>query len=194
MSCAAVADMRIPLLAAFIICLIAGAVSAFASSAGTIGALIPLSVPLLALGDLSTVGFVSTEHLGHSGGCDSILNRGCTYCRQRPGLPAAAALQGHAALGAFHDSGGSRRRMADLRTDPQHVDRTTKARLRCGAFRPSNPLSRWLDRNAHRHLGCCGTPPVRVRSTLWRQCGFIAANAAHQGLSRPQNAQRPPGR
>jgi di/tricarboxylate transporter len=54
----AVADMRIPLLAAFIICLIAGAVSAFASSAGTIGALIPLSVPLLALGDLSTVGFV----------------------------------------------------------------------------------------------------------------------------------------
>jgi di/tricarboxylate transporter len=54
----AVADMRIPLLAAFIICLIAGAVSAFASSAGTIGALIPLSVPLLALGELSTVGFV----------------------------------------------------------------------------------------------------------------------------------------
>jgi di/tricarboxylate transporter len=55
----AVADMRIPLLAAFVICLIAGAVSAFASSTGTIGALIPLSVPLLAQGDLSTVGFVA---------------------------------------------------------------------------------------------------------------------------------------
>ena len=53
-----VADLSIPLLAAFVICLIAGAVSAFASSAGTIGALIPLSVPLLAHGGLSAVGFV----------------------------------------------------------------------------------------------------------------------------------------
>ena len=53
-----VADLRIPLLAAFVICLIAGAVSAFASSAATIGALIPLSVPLLAHGGLSALGFV----------------------------------------------------------------------------------------------------------------------------------------
>lgn len=53
-----VADMRMPLLAAFIICLIAGAVSAFASSTGTLGALIPLSVPLLAQGDVSVVGFI----------------------------------------------------------------------------------------------------------------------------------------
>lgn len=54
----AVAEMRIPLLAAFVICLIGGAVSAFASSTATIGALIPLSVPLLAQGDLPTVGFI----------------------------------------------------------------------------------------------------------------------------------------
>jgi di/tricarboxylate transporter len=54
----AVADMRTPLLAAFVICLIAGAVSAFASSTATIGALIPLSVPLLAQGDLPTVAFI----------------------------------------------------------------------------------------------------------------------------------------
>jgi di/tricarboxylate transporter len=54
----AVADMRTPLLAAFVICLIAGAVSAFASSTATIGALIPLSVPLLAQGDLPTVSFI----------------------------------------------------------------------------------------------------------------------------------------
>jgi di/tricarboxylate transporter len=53
-----VAALSIPLLAAFVICLIAGAVSAFASSAATIGALIPLSVPLLAHGGLSAVGFV----------------------------------------------------------------------------------------------------------------------------------------
>jgi di/tricarboxylate transporter len=46
------------LLAAFVICLIAGAVSAFASSTATIGALIPLSVPLLTQSSLSAVGFV----------------------------------------------------------------------------------------------------------------------------------------
>ena len=54
----AVAEMRMPLLAAFVICLIAGAVSAFASSTGTLGALIPLSVPLLAQGDVSVVGLI----------------------------------------------------------------------------------------------------------------------------------------
>jgi di/tricarboxylate transporter len=54
----AVAAMQAPLLAAFVICLIAGAVSAFASSTATIGALIPLSVPLLTHSSLSAVGFV----------------------------------------------------------------------------------------------------------------------------------------
>ena len=54
----AMADMKVPLLAALAICVIAGAVSAFASSTGVIGALIPLSVPLLALGNLSAVGFI----------------------------------------------------------------------------------------------------------------------------------------
>ena len=54
----AVAQMRMPLVAAFVICLIAGAVSAFASSTGTLGALIPLSVPLLAQGDVSVVGLI----------------------------------------------------------------------------------------------------------------------------------------
>jgi di/tricarboxylate transporter len=53
-----VAEMNRPLLAAFVICLIAAAVSAFASSTGTLGALIPLSVPFLALGEVSTIGFI----------------------------------------------------------------------------------------------------------------------------------------
>lgn len=53
-----VAEMSVPLVAAFVICFIAGAVSAFASSTGTIGALIPLAVPLLMMGELSTLGFV----------------------------------------------------------------------------------------------------------------------------------------
>ena len=54
----AVAEMNRPLIAALVICFIAGAVSAFASSTGTLGALIPLSVPLLALGDVSVIGFI----------------------------------------------------------------------------------------------------------------------------------------
>ena len=54
----AMADMRIPLLATLAFCVIAGAVSAFASSLGVIGAMIPLSVPLIALGDVSAVGLV----------------------------------------------------------------------------------------------------------------------------------------
>ncbi|RDI32678.1 citrate transporter [Rhodococcus sp. AG1013] len=54
----AVAGLSLPLLAAFIICLIAATVSAFASSAGTLGALIPLSVPLLAQGDVPVLGLI----------------------------------------------------------------------------------------------------------------------------------------
>lgn len=42
-----VANIGAPLLAAFVICLIGGAVSAFASTTGILGALIPLAVPFL---------------------------------------------------------------------------------------------------------------------------------------------------
>jgi Na+/H+ antiporter NhaD/arsenite permease-like protein len=48
-----------PLLAAFVICVIAGLVSAFASTIGILGALIPLAVPLLVPGGgLETTGFI----------------------------------------------------------------------------------------------------------------------------------------
>lgn len=48
-----------PLLAAFVICVIAALVSAFASTIGIIGALIPLAVPLLVPGGgLETTGFI----------------------------------------------------------------------------------------------------------------------------------------
>lgn len=48
-----------PLLAAFVICVIAGLVSAFASTIGIIGALIPLAVPLLIPGGgLEMTGFI----------------------------------------------------------------------------------------------------------------------------------------
>lgn len=53
-----VADIGVPLLAAFVICLIGGAVSAFASTTGILGALIPLAVPFLLTGQVGAVGLI----------------------------------------------------------------------------------------------------------------------------------------
>jgi di/tricarboxylate transporter len=53
-----VADIGIPLLAALVICLIGGAVSAFASTTGILGALIPLAVPFLLAGEVGAVGLI----------------------------------------------------------------------------------------------------------------------------------------
>lgn len=53
-----VANIGVPLLAAFVICLIGGAVSAFASTTGILGALIPLAVPFLLGGEVGAVGMI----------------------------------------------------------------------------------------------------------------------------------------
>jgi di/tricarboxylate transporter len=53
-----VTSLNVPLLAAFSLCLIGAAVSAFASSTGILGALIPLSVPFLLQGHISVAAFV----------------------------------------------------------------------------------------------------------------------------------------
>ena len=53
-----VAGIGVPLLAAFVICLIGGAVSAFASTTGILGALIPLAVPFPLTGQVGAVGLV----------------------------------------------------------------------------------------------------------------------------------------
>lgn len=53
-----VAKIGVPLLAAFVICLIGGAVSAFASTTGILGALIPLAVPFLLAGEVGAVGLI----------------------------------------------------------------------------------------------------------------------------------------
>jgi di/tricarboxylate transporter len=53
-----VAKIGVPLLAAFVICLIGGAVSAFASTTGILGALIPLAVPFLLGGQVGAVGLI----------------------------------------------------------------------------------------------------------------------------------------
>ena len=47
-----------PLLAALLICYIGGAVSAFASTTGILGALIPLAVPFLETGAVGAVGLI----------------------------------------------------------------------------------------------------------------------------------------
>ena len=53
-----VAGIGVPLLAAFLICLIGAAVSAFASTTGILGALIPLAVPFLLTGQIGAVGMI----------------------------------------------------------------------------------------------------------------------------------------
>ncbi|MER8001427.1 SLC13 family permease [Streptomyces sp. NPDC095613] len=55
----AVSDIGVPLLAAVLLCYIGALVSAFASSVGIMGALIPLAVPFLAQGEIGAVGMVA---------------------------------------------------------------------------------------------------------------------------------------
>ncbi|MGW8943578.1 SLC13 family permease [Streptomyces koyangensis] len=54
-----VGSIGIPLLAALLFCYIGAVVSAFASSVGIIGALIPLAVPFLGQGEIGVVGMVA---------------------------------------------------------------------------------------------------------------------------------------
>ncbi|HCA85026.1 MAG TPA: hypothetical protein DEQ61_05770 [Streptomyces sp.] len=54
-----VSGIGIPLLAAVTLCYIGAIVSAFASSVGIMGALIPLAVPFLAQGDIGAVGMIA---------------------------------------------------------------------------------------------------------------------------------------
>jgi hypothetical protein len=53
-----VAGIGAPLLAALLICYIGAVVSAFASTTGILGALIPLAVPFLLTGDIGAVGLI----------------------------------------------------------------------------------------------------------------------------------------
>jgi di/tricarboxylate transporter len=55
----AVAGIGSPLLAALLICYVGGIVSAFASSIGILGALIPLAVPFLLQGELGAIGLIA---------------------------------------------------------------------------------------------------------------------------------------
>ncbi|MBA8824199.1 di/tricarboxylate transporter [Saccharopolyspora lacisalsi] len=61
-----VSQLGIPLLAALLICLIGGAVSAFASTTGILGALIPLAVPFLLGGEIGAVGLIAALAISSS--------------------------------------------------------------------------------------------------------------------------------
>jgi di/tricarboxylate transporter len=61
-----VAGIGIPLLAAIVICLIGAAVSAFASTTGILGALIPLAVPFLLAGQIGAVGLITALAISSS--------------------------------------------------------------------------------------------------------------------------------
>jgi di/tricarboxylate transporter len=55
----AVGNIGVPLLAAVLLCYIGALISAFASSVGIMGALIPLAVPFLAQGEIGAIGMVT---------------------------------------------------------------------------------------------------------------------------------------
>ncbi|HWM02320.1 MAG TPA: SLC13 family permease [Actinophytocola sp.] len=55
----AVSEVGVPLLAALLLCYIGGIVSAFASSVGLMGALIPLAVPFLAQDTIGPIGMIA---------------------------------------------------------------------------------------------------------------------------------------
>ena len=61
-----VADVGAPLVAALLICLIGAVVSAFASTTGIIGALIPLAVPFLLTDQVSAVGLIAALAISSS--------------------------------------------------------------------------------------------------------------------------------
>ncbi|MGW4587794.1 SLC13 family permease [Amycolatopsis thermoflava] len=63
---ATVTAVDAPLIAAFLICLIGAVVSAFASTTGILGAVIPLSVPLIATGEIGAIGFVAALAISSS--------------------------------------------------------------------------------------------------------------------------------
>ncbi|MGW6272096.1 SLC13 family permease [Streptomyces sp. NPDC055060] len=54
-----VSDIGVPLVAALLLCYIGAIISAFASSVGIMGALIPLAVPFLAQGEIGAVGMIA---------------------------------------------------------------------------------------------------------------------------------------
>ncbi|MFE9629079.1 SLC13 family permease [Streptomyces sp. NPDC006527] len=62
----AISEVDAPLLAALLICYIGAIVSAFASTTGILGALIPLAVPLLATGQVSAIGLVTALSISAS--------------------------------------------------------------------------------------------------------------------------------
>jgi len=55
-----------PLLGALLLCYVGGVVSAFASTVGVLGAIIPLAVPLLLLGKIDTAGVVAALAISSS--------------------------------------------------------------------------------------------------------------------------------
>ncbi|MFF4621914.1 SLC13 family permease [Nonomuraea jabiensis] len=61
-----VAHVGAPLVAAFLICLIGAVVSAFASTTGILGALIPLAVPFLQTGQVGAIGLVTALAISSS--------------------------------------------------------------------------------------------------------------------------------
>ena len=113
-----VATIGAPLVAALIICFIGGAVSAFASTTGILGALIPLAVPFLT-GDnsIGAVGLITALALSSSVVDSSPFSTsGALTVANAPEEPQGVRLQGPDAVGLRHGAGRAAHHVGHPRT------------------------------------------------------------------------------
>ena len=104
------------LLAALIICYIGGAVSAFASTTGILGALIPLAVPFLETGAVGAVGLIIALAISSSVVDSSpVLDERRADGGQHAGGEARLRVQAAHAVGHEHGPDRPAGRLADLR-------------------------------------------------------------------------------
>ena len=113
-----VATIGAPLLAALIICFIGGAVSAFASTTGILGALIPLAVPFLTGDQRDRCGRAHhrTGDLVVRGRLQPVLDQWRADRCQHTGRAPGRRLQGPHAVGLQHGPDRTDRDVGALRT------------------------------------------------------------------------------
>ena len=118
----AVADLGAPLLSALLICFIGAAVSAFASTTGILGALIPLAVPFLETGAVGAVGMIIALSLSSSVVDSSPFSTsGALVVANAAEAPPRLRVQTAHAVGDQADLHRPADRLADLRPCPVGV-------------------------------------------------------------------------
>ena len=111
-----VATLDRALLAALLICYVGAVVSAFASTTGILGALIPLAVPFLETGAVGAVGLIIALSISSSVVDSSPFSTsGALTVANTPGGPSRARVQAAHAVGHEHGRGRAADRLARVR-------------------------------------------------------------------------------